>query len=527
MLSNWKATGYFVGSKDRTLNQERQKNSLDMYTAIAEKASGYVDATIRAISKGVTNGNKFPNNAVIVNEMLDLFRMLSTEVEIGEGTIVIKRSGTKNPTTISLYGSSENGIAANVANALLKELYATMSEWIQSDDVTPRNYSKIKRAYQAITSYSIGYSNKNKGWFLSDKEMAFFPNNRMQLIDFEIKPEQFEIMRNNIKHLYIAPMKLAIDAVVGEDVMSAMTTVVNTTSIQALIMKARFERAVKEAVKQKAATVAGYRESDYLSKEELTQIHIDVVRGSYGMYSNGEQNFLVAGSISSDAVNTGGRIAASTSGAVSSKPVVQSFDNPGVGGAPILNIGLGDAYAVIRALINEKVPANLLWVFDGIEASINDITQLAEVANEAVRDSWFTQSPVKVVAESWKQFVPTVTKEDISSEVLEALSKIFDADLPPDVAVEYISNVLNAQLQEVSQKVEVMQSVKRDLLSSIDQMASIGVPFTNEGSIDLSDKTDAEVIETEVLQVQDLQQLEAEITESFIIDDDLENPEED
>lgn len=495
MLANWKATGYFVGSRDRTLNQERQVNSLDMYTVIAAKASKYVEASRKAIMKGVDK------KAPVINQMMEMFRLLSSDVEFDaeSGMITIKRSGTKNPTTISLYGSSENGIAAKVANALLQELYATMSEWIQSDDKTPRNYHEIKAAFQAITGNELGFNGTKNTWFIKSNGTSFFPNNREQLLDFQIKPDLFEVMQNNIKRLYVAPMRAAIDDVLGSGVMDAMTTVIQTTSIQSLIMKARFEKAVKEAVKLKAKTVPGYRESDYLSKDELTQIHIEVVRSSFGMYSNGEQNFLVAGSVSSDAVNTGGKIASSTSGAVSSKPVVQSFENSGVAGAPVLNIGLGDAYAVIRALINDKTPANLLWVFDGIEASINDIAALAEVANEAVRDSWFNQSPAKVVAESWKKFAPTITKEDMSSELVAALSKTTGLDvreLDPEFAKTYVSDFMNNRIQDLATKTEAMQSVKRELVSSIDQMASIGIPFTNEGSVDLSGKTDAEIIKT-------------------------------
>lgn len=496
MLANWKATGYFVGSRDRTLNQERQVNSLDMYTVIAAKASKYVEASRKAIMKGVDK------KAPVINQMMEMFRLLSSDVEFDaeSGMITIKRSGTKNPTTISLYGSSENGIAAKVANALLQELYATMSEWIQSDDKTPRNYHEIKAAFQAITGNEIGFNGTKNTWFIKSGSTApFFPNNREQLLDFQIKPDLFEVMQNNIKHLYVAPMRVAIDDVLGSGVMDAMTTIIQTTSIQSLIMKARFEKAVKKAVKLKAKTVPGYRESDYLSKDELTQIHIEVVRSSFGMYSNGEQNFLVAGSVSSDAVNTGGKIASSTSGAVSSKPVVQSFENSGVAGAPTLNIGLGDAYAVIRALINDKIPANLLWVFDGIEASINDIAALAKVANEAVRDSWFNQSPAKVVAESWKKFAPTITQEDLSSELIAALAKMNGLkveEFPPRSVLGYIEDFMNNRIQDLATKTEAMQSVKRELVSSIDQMASIGIPFTNEGSVDLSGKTDAEIIET-------------------------------
>jgi hypothetical protein len=58
-------------------------------------------------------------------------------------------------------------------------------------------------------------------------------------------------------------------------------------------------------------------------------------------------------------------------------------------------------------------------------------------------------------------------------------------------------------------------------------MAELEAQAVVEAESEPEDIQEAEVVETEVLQVQDLQQPEAEITETFIIDDDLENPEED
>lgn len=257
-------------------------------------------------------------------------------------------------------------------------------------------------------------------------------------------------------------------------------------------------------------------------------------RGNYGLSEKeiSETKFKYEGTASDTRVNghlaplskqaNGGpvkTVASSVHGGMEVQTQPKIASNPGVMAFANMNINMGDASMVMRAVRNlvavaQKIPQVLL-VFDGIHMGLNKIDQYAPEINEAtsvaVKNNLFTTLAQKM-KKSYDAFLKHAdVLEKVNPEIYKSIAfKIFiEEQLKEDGMLDaglgdykpYVLNYMKAHLnsiQDYARRANARQFAMQAVGFSTDHMASSENPFYKEGNFaDRFDKAPEGCIPTE------------------------------
>lgn len=531
--------GVFFGlaNKGRTLNQEAGKP--DLYQAAADE-TGILLARLMA---------KLEGNKPAQDQMRALFRMLDNlNVAIGfdqdSNTITIKRGVSKNPLTISIYGSGDDGIAGKVTTELVELIYAKMSEVIETgaglEDATYKGFWKdLKQLVNtraqrndADGSYSVteGFSPK--------KGQPRIPASVQQTPEgFTIEAHQFSTLKANIRTLFVDELATAIDKTVMGHVKQTTAAIQKATQIQSIVMQSLFRRAIIEKLLDRQLNDPTFRPGDFMSRKDLEEI----VRGLLPMgpaFKAGDQSYFLAGSEQGNIlgeVNESGRqvsIKVERDGKTYTVSVPETFARsltddmtgtaliygPGLAGVksiPTLVIGSGDGQMMLNAA-NDPSIERTLKVFDGMNMAADMIESYSQAINGHVRQTW-NRNPVRDVANAYRMFIEAKpfdlvlnSTEDLnlqtrlmSDALLEMVKttndartapkdpktgKPFDfAKMSPADRAAWVAEVvgfaeaLASDLERIADDIDKRQATMRRFPMTVDQMASGETPFVQDG----------------------------------------------
>lgn len=502
--------GIFLGEEGRSLNSHiLERDGEDLYQSTTTATSEFQNQF----------RERYKDDDKVINRLNTLQRVMSAldaNIELDEDgvTLKLKRGVTKNPLTISIYGSGIDGIAAKVANGLLEEVYAMLS----NGNVDRQTYEGFDADISELMSEVMSLDSRSG----EIKFGSLKGSTKSEAGSFS--PAQFNAFKSHIRVLFVNQMHQGINDQILRHVAPSTQALQKATNLQSVFLTGAFRQAIVDKMLELRER-PDYHAGDFLSEADLQQIYRDL-RPLSPIINTGSQNFFIAGSQKADIMPTvtvnGQKIVMPDSFAVgiddtlSSAPYVFQPDVAGVKGVPSLVIGTGDGMIMQDASIQKDAPKGTLKVFDGINLPANTIDSASEKVNHSVYRA-MTANPMKAVAESFNTFLANdpveqllgdQAIEEVRTFVLTEVTKAVTGTRNPkellsiDEARQALVS-LGSELNELALETEARNIVFNELSMSVDQMASAESPYSKSGSLPTSLDADemADIFNTRFEQV--------------------------
>lgn len=498
-LLNFAKGGLFIGGTKKTMNDHRSNkdgtgDTVDMYQAAT---SGFDAAfqLLRNLFKGMEDQR-------LTQQMDDMLRVLGTLVpditfDEDKGTVTLKRGVTKNPLTITVYGSGAMGIASKFTGIIEEELYARQSIALENMRLNEgmslatamfgagneAQFDLFTDSLNALTQGRVSFSKKRGHYFVPE-----VPKTSSYGLDhpkFELTAEEKKVISQNIHRMFVDPMREGISKTIGQTTLDNAALIQQATQIQSLLLANEFQNVVAEYMERKKKADPDWKTSEGLSQNELAQIRNELGYMS-PLVQDADQRFAPANSENVDigvesisaALNDQFRLRGSVSG----------YSNAGVRATPMLVIGMGDGNMMQKASVGENRPKDTLKIFDGMNMKLSTMNKDSEVVNAAAFDSW-VKNPMAAVAESYEKTVANLDKLLIPDSLMGDLVRT----LKMDVEGFSTGHIRQAVMEGITARVDVLKKraadiqARHDVLKSVnifaDQMASTGDPFENKGEV--------------------------------------------
>jgi hypothetical protein len=417
----------------------------------------------------------------------------SKEPQTGRGLM-------KNPLTITLYGSGNKGIANKLMGNMTDELYARMSKALKAQaldtTVDLENVlfnDKGGTTQQRTDSFqnfmaSLEYLRQNE--VREGKFGLYTVKTNAKALDlsdpktFKFGKKDLDTISKSILNLFVEPMAQGIKSTVGESVMESSKTIIAATAVQSIFLKHAFQREIAAALAAKKAADPTYAATDFLSRVEQEAV-FKKLSYLFPFIKTGEQTFYPAGKETSDvtARPDGKEISFSAdfAGRQNSVAFVYGPTNSGVGGMPMLVIGMGDGSMMQYDSLNPNGTRQTLRVFDGNNGRISTMDADGRAMNEAVAHSW-KNSPLMALNKTFARFMKAALSEPISEpmsvELMRSLGMPKDAG---DIIIhDYMTDLAN-KLATSALSAEARIQARAEFNFKIDQMAAAGASFETGG----------------------------------------------
>jgi len=517
--------GAFFGREGKTLNDHMVEDPKDLYQEGAEKTDGNVATLGRSIAL---------SNAP-AHDLFQAFRRvlaaLSVDVSLdpSSGDITISRGLTKNPMTITIYGSGSNGIAGNVADDLIGVLYETLSASMESGTPAgellygPGGSQALMADLQSLTSY-VARKNDNGEWYTMGNSIPI----EGSAADFELTQLQKKNLIGNLNTFLVQPMVSAIEETLMKHVSAVADAAQQATQVQSIILKGMFIDKVTQrlAMKQADPEKYGYRKGDYLSKQEQEDI-LNNLSAFSPIIETGTQGYFLAGGEKSDlfekttitvgtetyTVSFPENFSRSLTDDLSTSAFAYGPTLSGVKAKPTLVIGSGDGQMMLNFLSeNVNGSANRVeHIFDGLHMPTDAIDEYSQQINQSVFKTWTENAnPVRAAYESFAKFMArnpikalfgsdnlTPQQENARLELARVYHdrfKVSENEIPSLEDMQIFAESLLAGMKDLADSTDARRLTYAEFMLSVDQMASGENPYVNPGSIQLAPNADPEVV---------------------------------
>lgn len=493
--------GLFFNRPGETVNTNVEGgDATDLYQATTDKLKGFIEAM----------RNQYQGNPQVKTQLNSLFYLmdefLGGDLQFDGETLTLQRGIAKNPLTITIYGSGAGGIAAKMTKAIVDAVYERMSQVAQAraDGVTsiaeamfgPQSSSR-EEADAKLERFAKAYANiTGKKAKMIKGELAFTgsktaPSKSLDPVNFTFSQEALENMQSNMRYMFVEPMRDAIEATVGSELMGTAELLRQATQVQSIVLEHAFRTEVENALAEKAKDPS-WKKGDFLTQKEMAGIRKKLEHLS-PLVQTGTQNFFIAGTQSVDLGLTD--FARSLEGKLRTDAFVSGPSDAGVAGIPFMNIGAGDGQMMQSISVDKNAPTGTLKIFDGMNMPLDQIESGSLVANKAVFDSWM-RNPLADVYKSYSSFVADAKLTGMGDAQRLALSKALfglGSDAMPEADVIQAMQDLVSQLNDAQLSIEARHRVMDRVTVSVDQMAAAATPFTKRGKLPLVG-TDADAI---------------------------------
>lgn len=421
-----------------------------------------------------------------------------------DNSVEIKRGITKNPLTITVYGSSPNGIAGSFVNRVVDEMYALQTKMASNVDngMDPwtglfENKEAMERFQQAmrdITNSKILWNKKQEKYFRT----SVTNTHHKDRTSFTFTTDELDNMRNNFLVGFVEPMVEGITKTVGPGVMEASDLIRRATQIQSIYMEDAFRKAVNERLENRKKNDPSFKAGDFLSREDFEAIDAEISK-KFPNVKTKTQTFRVTkrADVIGEKHPTYSR---DFNDKMQTSPDVIAPGNSGVSGIAYLNIGFGDGNMIQVAIQNPALD-RVLAVFDGINMPLDRINEISEIANKAVFEAGMG-NPLQAVKEAFDTFLESVGPETELTErgwkdLARAVYGSSDADI--EILKAEIGDIMTAtkeQLDFAARSVHARHRALRDVGMSIDHMAGASTPFYQGPTHDLTKEQLAELLQS-------------------------------
>ena len=474
----------------------RKGDDIDLYS----DAKDNTKQALNTLRKEIKDSGAKPNVLPQMNHLLkamDLFFGKDLSVTFddnGDPIIALERGITKNPLTITIYGSGAKGIASKLTSTLTEAIYERLSLAAQNPNLTPAQamfggpgvteaeanakFKTFNESMSALTG-NLSVNSRTKGYMV-------FGSNRQQ--NFARDPENFTFTGKDIENItssmltfFVSPMTYAIEQTVGKELLDTASMVRQAVQVQSLVAEDAFKTEVARKLEEKAKDPE-WDKSNFLTRAELDEIYKKIAPVS-PFIDTGAQRFYIAGSTNNDL--TSGDFGATFDGKYPTPGTIDAPGDAGVSGVPYMNIGTGDGY-MMQLISNMKdAIAGTLKIFDGQNMPLDKIEEGSRQANQAVWETWMA-NPLKAVYETNSSVLASMNLKGMSAEGKEKLAKTlfpYTSDPISDAQIAKVLTNLNENLNNGQISIEARHRAMARVQASVDQMAAAATPHLNEGAV--------------------------------------------
>lgn len=554
-IKNLAKSGLYIGGDAATNNSwnKRTDDRVDVYQAVSTETKeaskefvGFIDSLIsRGDRKQQSGAKKYKEMMNHLNRMMDILLedVTITLDDNGETEIEVTRGISKNPTTITTYGSGKQGIANKLTNAMLDSLYSMISSALQAHADNPAisaaeamfpladdPEAKLQQLDAAMRELTGG-----KAFIYDNKKIEIGVDSRNKISeqinvdkDYTISPASFTTLAENVRALFVDSLDTGIKRVLDPSVEESTTALREATQAQSIIVAAAYAKRVNELLPKPGSK--NYIQGGYLSQQQQQEI-FSSLSPLNPIISTGSQNFFIAGK---EKTGLAGEMSygASFDNSVYATPTVYAPADPGVKGIATLTIGPGDGMTIQRVSQNKKNTERAMFVFDGINYPIDYIRQGSIEANKAAYQA-ILGNPIRDVAENFTKFLTEIDGKlenyvDLTTELKVALGRAyvglnFDKEDAATFDAEVIMNLLRgseSQLQNMATDIDARHNALNQVNLGMDQMAAAGSPYLVTDKIQLDGEKDeiaqklSKIYEAELAKLRGRDTLSAAITDT-------------
>lgn len=490
------AKGGVIFGDALAMYQQWEKDSTDLYSQtgvatsieLAELGNRLADTTVSPV---------FNSAMRVFNTLLGDFEI--KPVDGDSVTLVVKRGLTKNPLTVTVYGSGINGIANKIVKGLLDTLYENMSrvselqalpenqnksvgELFFAEDikeVADTKYALLMQDLAAMAENKIIYNKFKDTYELAPANNSFNTNQTVK--NFTIDKKSFEVISNNVVHTLAEPMSRAIEQTIGELPTRLIT---NATALTSIVMKAAYKQALDLENKKRQENDPEWTTSSMISVADRGKIMMNIAK-KFGLLTNAKANLLLSKIKPQDYIN---EISRNFSETLQTKPQIAMPDAAGVSAIPMLVQGFGEAQ-MIQDVILQGI-TGILPVFDGINLPLDKMMDYAPKINESALKQWEENNVFEDLSEVIDNFIANTSNAELY-ELMDYFDKsdIQQFHLSFGSRQEPITNANELVSRAENVKYHLQQKLKQAALSrqafintikgydmSVDQMAGLGRP---------------------------------------------------
>jgi hypothetical protein len=388
-VENMRRGGRFMDGT-KTMNEFRQRGGTDLYSVGANNTESAIERLRRTEGEDSSISTQ-------QNHVLNLLNSFGTGVTFIEdtGELSLDRGVTKNPMTITLYGSGAKGIAGNIANSLAESLYEKLSEaaqamhedkslgmaramWGGDKESANKQHAAFLQHLNGLISTKIA----KQGAKLSVYSSGLDALKTIDPVKFEFDLEQMKAIQANILHTLVVPMRDGIDKTLGESLMDSIKLVQSATQAQSISLEHQYNQRVRERQAQRIEEDQNHHKEDGLSQNDLDSI-MEELRETHPLIETEGMNFFPAHDSQSEM--TGASASGLNGSEFLSNARVHGPSDAGVKGLSMLNQGMGDGSMIQRMMING---VKGLPVFDGFNLGLDQVASGSMKANQAAHEAW-------------------------------------------------------------------------------------------------------------------------------------------
>ena len=482
--------GYEVGEKAMPLAEIRKRfadGAEDLYGLAGTKTTEHVASLRREYADDPTIMGQ-------MNAVRDVLAEFLSDIKTDGGEeITVKRGAVKNPLTITVYGSSANGIANNLTSEVISRIYERLSLAAQRVAEEPTlteaqafyggdaetaqiKFDLLMENLSLLMGNSMGTS-KEGLWV--NEEVNGKANTFRDFIKFTFPKAAVERMQANILHSFVTPMVAGISDTVGEGLMTNLNLIKTQVQSWSLLGKFAYQLAYDKALAEKGYT----SKNDLLTRAEEEAV-LQSVWNQLPYFQTGQQNFLFG---MKQAMDTRSEFASSLTDGLGTPAFGFTPDDAGVAGIPGLTIGSGDGQTILNAVNDPAMPEKFLQIFDGVHSSVLDMEQMGRVTNKAVFDAW-QRNPMGELAKAFSKFVDQADLSYLNEDQRKLMTRsLFPStewsDAKSSAQIIARMKVLAAQGLAAAEGVDERHAVMAQVQSSVDQMAGAASPHAVTGVV--------------------------------------------
>lgn len=498
-------TGFFIGDPTMNMNQYRQVDGVDTYAAAGKGASQFAGDRLQERSIALLDQNITPEQKKTLLQLdiqhrtvLDVMSTLmpdgsfkvSTD-ENGYTSLEISRKVTKNPVTITVYGSGKKGIAGKLAGAMIEEITDRISraakEGIDVADAFggQEAFNRLMDQLQRLTVNEPGYKEGvlSYVWNPNSKKNVRrnLPNlrNKKELQKFKFSPVEVTSLVNNLTEFFVSELNSGIKSSLGSSVLNNSALMVQASNYQSLAAIHVYNTEMKQLIDSKVAENPDW---DYV-RDGFSKNDLKALRQKLKAVAPLLRTAMQAWDTSDSARVASEHVAGSTlSGEYPVQHLQRTPSMSGVRVAPFLVIGMGDAAMVTNLFNDLELPEGTMQVYDGINLPFIKAREGGVAANKAIAEAWLNNNPLRTMLESFEAVAASV---DMNA-ALAALAKT-DPKQAERIIQGPPAEVVLQQLRDGAARIDALHAAIKEVGYSVDQMAATGATHSVEGTATAED----------------------------------------
>lgn len=458
---------------------------------IAQEGTGGEDiynmasARLRQNLGATLQGTTAPPVLEMLHAFLPGFELRSLDRDTGAVVeeLSVSRNVIKNPLTVFLYGSGDDGIAGKIAGQVADKLNEFLSELIQNGKkgLRVRDHKLIQENPDLLEIMSIvlfeGDGVRLRSWLRKPQEA-------------QITEEMRAFLQAHVLMSFVEPMVAAIDDTTG-GLQGRMKFLQAVAEMQTLIFQDVFRKAMDKAQAAKDAALEPQREAAkaegrqiakaLLTEQEVRDVFAETMKIA-PIYGNGVQEFQISTPERAPLENV--TVAESFSGRLKSRATYVAPSDASVKVSPFLTIGNGDGRMILNIYTNGDGSFDVsLPVFDGVEMALDTIEGASRQINEQTLQAWQQANPYRDVAQGFSQLLAHLSPEMVAGlppavqARITKLGKQLGMPGSPQQVLAEVDTALTVAAQEREARVAAMARAA----ISADHMASAQQPAVQAG----------------------------------------------